>query len=79
MSSSQWHDDQSIGERALRDAAKKRELDERLCDALRASGINADDAAAVELLYAVAGASGAHRIVMAARAIGAWLKAGGGT
>lgn len=74
MSNAQWHDDQAIGERSLREHARKQELDSRIADALRASGINAADAAAVEMLYAVAGQDGSHRIVSAMRAIGAWLK-----
>lgn len=76
MSNSQWHDDQSIGERALRDHARQRDMDSRLGDALRASGINVADARAVQTLYAIAGQSGAHRIVSALRAMEAWLREG---
>lgn len=53
------------------------DLDSRLGDALRASGINAADALAVQALYAIAGQSGSHRIVSALRAIEAWLREGG--
>ena len=49
----------------------------RLVDALRASGINAADALAVQALYAAAGQSGSHRIVSALQAIEAWLREGG--
>ena len=52
-------------------------LDSRLGDALRASGINAADALAVQALYATAGQSGSHRIVSALRAVEAWLREGG--
>lgn len=69
MSNSQWHDDQSIGERALREYKHRSELDSRLGDALRASGINAADALAVQALYATARQSGSHRIVSALRAV----------
>ena len=51
--------------------------DSRLGDALRASGINAADALAVQALYATAGQSGSHRIVSALRAVEAWLREGG--
>lgn len=51
------------------------EIDSRLCDALRASSISADDALAVQTLYAIAGQSGSHRIVSAMRAIEAWIRA----
>lgn len=77
MSNSQWHDDQSIGERALREYKRRSELDSRLGDALRASGINAADALAVQELYATAGQSGSHRIVTALRAVEAWLREDG--
>lgn len=53
-------------------------LDSRLGEALRASGISAADALAVQSLYATAGQSGSHRIVSALRAIEAWLALGGG-
>lgn len=53
------------------------DLDSRLGDALRASGINAADALAVQALYATAGQSGSHRIVSALRAVEAWLREGG--
>ncbi len=69
MSNSQWHDDQATD--------KRRDLDSRLGDALRASGINAADALAVQTLYATAGQSGSHRIVSALRAVEAWLREGG--
>jgi hypothetical protein len=77
VSNSQWHEDQSIGERALREHKRRAELDSRLGDALRASGINAADALAVQALYATAGQSGSHRIVSALRAVEAWLREGG--
>ena len=77
MSNSQWHADQSVGERALREYKRRADLDSRLGDALRASGINAADALAVQVLYATAGQSGSHRIVSALRAIEAWLREGG--
>ena len=77
MSNSQWHEDQAIGERALREHKRRSELDSRLGDALRASGINAADALAVQALYATAGQSGSHRIVSALRAVEAWLREGG--
>lgn len=76
MSNSQWHNDNAVGERALREYARKRDLDSRLGDALRASGINDADALAVLSLYAVAGQSGSHRIVSALRAIEVWLREG---
>lgn len=72
MSNAQWHEDQSIGERALREYKRRSELDTR-----RASGINAADALAVQALYATAGQSGSHRIVSALRAVEAWLREGG--
>ena len=56
---------------------RRADLDSRLGDALRASGINATDALAVQALYATAGQSGSHRIVSALRAIEAWLREGG--
>ena len=77
MSNSQWHDDQATGERALREHKRRADLDSRLGDALRASGINAADALAVQTLYATAGQSGSHRIVSALRAIEAWIREGG--
>lgn len=77
MSNAQWHEDQSIGERALREHKRRSELDSRLGDALRASGINAADALAVQALYATAGQSGSHRIVSALRAVEAWIREGG--
>lgn len=58
----------------LRAEHAKRELDSRLGDALRASGISVDDALAVQTLYAIAGQSGSHRIVSALRAVEAWLR-----
>lgn len=75
MSNAQWHEDQAIGERSLRE--RRAELDSRLGDALRASGINAADARAVQALYATAGQSGSHRIVSALRAVEAWLREDG--
>lgn len=80
MSNSQWHEDQSIGERALREHKRRADLDSRLGDALRASGINAADALAlaVQAFYATAGQSGSHRIAAAMRAIETWLKETGG-
>lgn len=77
MSNAQWHDDQATGERTLRKHELRADLDSRLGDALRASGINAADALAVQALYATAGQSGSHRIVSALRAIEAWLREGG--
>ena len=74
MSNAQWHDDQATGERALREYKRRSDLDSRLGDALRASGINAADALAVQAIYATAGQSGSHRIVSAMRAIEAWRK-----
>lgn len=76
MSNSQWHEDQSTGERALREHKRKADLDSRLGDALRACGINAADALAVQVLYAISGQSGSHRIVSAMRSIEAWLREG---
>lgn len=64
-------------QRALREHKRRADLDSRLGDALRASGINAADALAVQALYATAGQSGSHRIVSALRAIEAWLREGG--
>lgn len=77
MSDSQWNSDQAEGERALREFSRRRDIDGRLGDALRSSGINAADALVVQALYAVAGESGAHRIVSAMRAVEAWLREGG--
>lgn len=77
MNNSQWHDDQSAGERALREFKRRADLDSRLGDALRASGINAADALAVQTLYAIAGQSGSHRIVSALRALETWCREGG--
>ena len=77
MSNSQWHQDQTAGELALREHKRRAELDSRLGDALRASGINAADALAVQALYATAGQSGSHRIGAALRAIEAWIRDGG--
>lgn len=62
---------------ALREHKRRSELDSRLGDALRASGINAADALAVQALYATAGQSGSHRIVSALRAVEAWLREDG--
>ena len=67
----------ATGERALRGHKRRADLDSRLGDALRASGINAADALAVQALYATAGQSGSHRIVSALRAVEAWLREGG--
>ena len=78
MSNAQWNADQAEGERALREYRRKAELDVKLGDALRASGINAADALAVQALYAAAGQSGSHRIASALRAVEAWLRDGGG-
>ena len=77
MSNSQWHDDQAAGDRALRELKRRADLDSRLGDALRASGINAADALAVQSLYATAGQSGSHRIVSALRAVESWIGEGG--
>lgn len=77
MSNSQWHEDQAHGERALREHARRRDIDSRLGDALRASGISADDALAVQTIYSTAGHSGSHRIVSALRAIETWAREGG--
>lgn len=66
-------------ERSPREHERRCELDTRLGDALRASGINAADALAVQTLYAIAGHSGSHRIVSAMRAVEAWLREGGAT
>lgn len=44
-----------------------------LCDALRFSGINKDDALAVQRIYGTAGSSGSYRIVSAMQAIHTWL------
>jgi hypothetical protein len=46
----------------------------KLADALRASGITADDCRAVETIYAVAGHVGSYRIVEAMRYLAAWLR-----
>lgn len=77
MSNSQWHHDQAMGERVLREQQQRDSLDLRLGDAMRASGINSADALAVQALYAVAGQTGSHRIVSALGAIEAWLREGG--
>lgn len=61
----------------MRETQRRSALDMRLGDALRASGINAADALAVQALYAVAGHPGAHRIVSALQAVGAWIREGG--
>ena len=44
---------------------------------MAANRLLADDALAVQALYATAGQSGSHRIVSALRAIEAWLREGG--
>lgn len=75
--SNQWNNDQNEGERAQRAFARRRDIDGRLGDALRASGINAADALSVQALYATAGQTGSHRIVSALRAVEAWLREGG--
>jgi hypothetical protein len=72
-----WNEDQAYGERAMFDHKRRLDLDSRLGDALRASGVNAGDVTAVQLLYAVAGSGGSHRIVSAMRAIEAWINGGG--
>lgn len=77
MSNSQWNYDQGLGERALREHKRRAELDSRLGDALRESGINAADALAVQTIYTVAGQSGSNRIVSALRAIEDWIRGGG--
>lgn len=77
MSNAQWSEDQATGERTQHELRRVVELDLRLGDALRASGINAADALAVQALYATAGSSGSHRIVSALRAIEVWHKKGG--
>jgi hypothetical protein len=77
VSNGQWNDEQAYGERALREHQRRADLDSRLGDALRASGINAADALAVQALYATAGQTGSHRIVSALRAVEAWLSEGG--
>ena len=72
-----------VGRMAAHPSARQRHsefphpFDSRLGDALRASGINAADALAVQALYATAGQSGSHRIVSALRAVEAWLREGG--
>lgn len=73
MSNAQWNDDQAKGERALRLRERRADLDSRLGDALRASGITAADALGGQALYT---GSGSHRIVLALRAIEAWLREG---
>ena len=50
---------------------RRADLDSRLGDALRASGINAADVLAVQAL------SSSHRIVSALRAVEAWIREGG--
>lgn len=77
MSNHQWHDDQAAGERALREHKRRADLDSRLGDAMRASGISEADAVAVQALYATAGQSGSHRIVSALRAVEEWIRYGG--
>lgn len=77
MSASQWHDDQSRGDRAMREIRNQNDLASKLVGALRASGITREDAGAVQMLYALAGQSGSHRIVSAMRAIESWLEEGG--
>jgi hypothetical protein len=69
-----WNTDQAIGERAMREHAVKREAAMRLADALLTSGISIDDCRSVEMLYAVAGQAGSHRIVEAMRYLQAWLR-----
>ena len=76
MSSSQWNDDQAIGERAMRKWEKERDATAKLAGALRTSGITADDCRAVEMLYALAGQAGSHRIVEAMRYLRAWIEGG---
>ena len=76
MSSSQWHDDQSHGERALREFARRAKLDTALGVALRESGVTVADALAIQTLYSTAGQD-AGRIVVALRAIETWIRNGG--
>jgi hypothetical protein len=64
-------------ERALRDYKRRADLDSRLGEALRASGISAAEALAVQALYATAGQSGSQRIVSALRAVESWIREGG--
>ena len=77
--SDQWNKDQAIGERAMREHARRRDLDLHLVDELRASGITAADALTLQALYlyAAAGQSDSHRIVRALRAVEAWILGGG--
>ena len=75
--SKECNDDQAVGDRALCNFQRRRDLDSRLGDALRASGINSADAFAVQALYAMAGQTGSHRIVSALRAVEVWLREGG--
>ena len=83
-SEARYLDCPACGERRRHDVVRidgavrcRSELDSRLGDALRASGINAADALAVQALYATAGQSGSHRIVSALRAVEAWLREDG--
>lgn len=62
----------------MREYKRRVDLDSRLGDALRNSGISATDALAVQALYAIAGQRGSHRIVSALRAVEVWLREGGG-
>jgi len=71
---SDWNTDQAIGERAMREHAAKRDAALRLADALLASGISIDDCRSVEMVYALAGQSGSHRIVEAMLYLQAWLR-----
>lgn len=73
----QWNEDQANGEKNLRLLKRRDELDSRLGDALRASGINNNDAMSVRIVYETAGQAGSSRIVSALRAIEEWLKDGG--
>lgn len=75
MSNREWHEDQAAGERALHKLERQLQLDSRLGDALRSSGI--DSVEAKQALFALARHSGSHRLVVAMRAIEAWLAEGG--
>lgn len=72
---SDWNEDQAIGEAAMRKWKKEQEQARKLVDALRTSGITADDCRAVETVYALAGQAGSYRIVEAMRYLRAWLEA----
>jgi hypothetical protein len=77
MSNGQWHEDQNVGEKTMRDLRARSLLDQKLADDLRASGITLDDLKAIDLRYSVDGFDHAHRVIIAVRAIQWWMFNGG--